>query len=224
MNRIHEYLIKRIALAMNEYQIVDLTIVAPSLEIANAISILLNAEGIDSNRIRVVNSASSGAVRFEYSNTEVLKVYEQNDDIELINNSRALSMMDNLLDILKNREDLILLRDYSQSYTVPNSVTFAGNQVELDNELRAIISRVGSYLYTNRAVTLRLVGNSSSSSAKRLEAIKTYLVNWGIDADKIEITTDESTVGSVIGLEYMNADSINLLKLDLINDGKGGGK
>ncbi len=224
LNRIHEYLIKRIALAMNEYQNVDLTIAAPSLEIANAISILLNAEGIDSNRIRVVNSASNGAVRFEYSNTEVLKVYEQNDDIELINNSRALSMMDNLLDILKNREDLILLRDYSQSYTVPNSVTFAGNQVELDNELRAIISRVGSYLYTNRAVTLRLVGNSSSSSAKRLEAIKTYLVNWGIDADKIEITTDESTVGSVIGLEYMNADSINLLKLDLINDGKGGGK
>jgi len=57
-----------------------------------------------------------------------------------------------------------------------------------------------------------------------MASIKEYLEEWGIDANRIEISTESRALDNQVNIEYLNADSINLLELDLINDGKGGGK
>ena len=54
--------------------------------------------------------------------------------------------------------------------------------------------------------------------------MKDYLVEWGIDANRIEISNESRASENQVNIEYLNADSINLLELDLIKDGKGGGK
>lgn len=57
-----------------------------------------------------------------------------------------------------------------------------------------------------------------------MKAMKDYLVEWGIDANRIEISNESTAEVNQVNIKYLNADSINLLELDLINDGKGGGK
>ena len=223
LNRVHEYLVKRIALSMSEYGGLSLTVNAPSFEIGNSIKAILYGEGIDSERI-VVNEVSGSNVEFEYSEPSLVKVYEQKDDINLVNNNIALGMMDNLMSILKQREDLLLIRDFSQSYSVPNSIQFAVNTTVLDNELQAVVSRIGSYLKSSQDVRIILSGNGNKA-AQRMNSIKSYLVEWGIDAGRIDIDNNESATNSgQIVLKYLNADAINLLEMDLINNGKGGGK
>tara|TARA_R110002124_G_scaffold274866_2_gene444929 strand:+ start:16400 stop:23569 length:7170 start_codon:yes stop_codon:yes gene_type:complete len=223
LNRVHEYLVKRIALSMSEYGGLSLTVNAPSFEIGNSIKAILYGEGIDSERI-VVNEVSGSNVEFEYSEPSLVKVYEQKDDINLVNNNIALGMMDNLMSILKQREDLLLIRDFSQSYSVPNSIQFAVNTTVLDNELQAVVSRIGSYLRSSQDVRIILSGNGNKA-AQRMNSIKSYLVEWGIDAGRIDIDNNESATNSgQIVLKYLNADAINLLEMDLINNGKGGGK
>jgi outer membrane protein OmpA-like peptidoglycan-associated protein len=144
--------------------------------------------------------------------------------VNLVTNGLALRMMDNLLDILRGREDLLLIRDYSQSYSVPNMVTFDERENELSNELQAVLSRIGSYLRNAETVRIVLHGDGSSSANSRMAIIKSYLEEWGIDAKRIEISNESQASENQVNIDYLNADSINLLELDLINDGKGGGK
>jgi type IV pilus biogenesis protein CpaD/CtpE len=133
-------------------------------------------------------------------------------------------MMDNLMNILKQREDLLLLRDFSQSYSVPNSVQFTNNTTALDNELQAVISRIGSYLRSSQEVIISLSGNGSIAT-QRISSIKDYLVEWGIDPERIETGSIQTSVkAGQISIKYLNADAINLLEMDLINNGKGGGR
>lgn len=145
LNRVHEYLVKRVSLPMKEYQNLTVQVNAPSLEIGNRVKAILYGEGIAQDRI-IVSQVSGSEVEFDYSDDSFLRIYDQRDDINLINNSLALRMMDNLMNILRQREDLLLIRDFSQSYTVPNMVTFAGSSTQLSNEVQAILSRIGSYL------------------------------------------------------------------------------
>jgi len=222
LNRIHEYLIKRIALPMKEYEELTVTVNAPTIELANRVKAILNGEGVNIERVYSTEGSGSN-VEFEYSNQSQVRIYDQTDDINLINNSLALRMMDNLLNILREREDLLLIRDFSQSYSVPNSIQFMDNRTQLSNEVQAILSRIGSYMKNARGVTLELRGDGSRKANARISAMRTYLVEWGIDGNKIEISTGINIGSNEINLEYLNADSINLLELDLINDGKGGG-
>lgn len=224
LNRVHNYLIKRAALPMMVYEELTVNVVAPSLELANQVKATMIGEGIDMNKIRITENSGSNKITFEYSHPELLKIYDQQDDQRLANNNLANRMMDNLLDILRTREDLLLIRDFSQSYSVPNSIEFQGNATVLDNELQAILSRIGSYLRNFENARIKLSGNDSRS-AERMTSIKQYLVEWGINTGRIDI--DNNTSGSQPGhidIEYLNADAINLLEMDLINDGKGGGK
>ncbi len=225
LNDVHDYLVRRVAFALAFYPQMDIVITAPNSDLAGNVVAILNSEGIDTERISTEIDESSKKVVFGYSNNnELVNVYEQNDDVKLVNNRVALSMMDNLLNILREREDLILLRDFSQSYSVPNSIKFSGNTTNLSNETQAILSRVGSYLKNTRAVTLKLSSDGSQRADLRLKAIKAYLTDWGLNSNRIEISSSANSNKDQIILDYMNADSINLLELDLINDGKGGGK
>jgi|TARA_R100001509_G_scaffold165738_4_gene149483 uncharacterized repeat protein (TIGR01451 family) len=223
LNQVHEYLVKRISLTMKEYQVVSLELSVPSIEVGNTIKSILVSEGVDLNRISVVEKTGN-KVEFGYSNQSLLRIYDQRDDINLSTNSLALRMMDNMIDILREREDLLLIRDYSQSYSVPNMVTFDDRGSQLSNEVQAILSRIGSYLRNAETVRIVLHGDGSSSSNTRMASIKEYLEEWGIDANRIEISTESRALDNQVNIEYLNADSINLLELDLINDGKGGGK
>lgn len=223
LNRVHEYLVKRVSLPMKEYQNLTVQINAPSLEIGNRVKAILYGEGIAQDRI-IVTQISGSEVEFDYSDNSLLRIYDQKDDINLINNSLALRMMDNLMNILRQREDLLLIRDFSQSYTVPNMITFAGSSTELSNEVQAILSRIGSYLKNSVSVRIAITGDGSQASSSRLKAMKDYLIEWGIDASRIEISNESRASENQVNIEYLNADSINLLELDLIKDGKGGGK
>ena len=223
LNRVHEYLVRRVSLPMKEYQNLTVQINAPSLEIGNRVKAILYGEGIAQDRI-IVSQVSETEVTFGYSDDSLLRIYDQKDDINLINNSLALRMMDNLMNILRQREDLLLIRDFSQSYTVPNMVKFAGSSTQLSNEVQAILSRIGSYLKNSVSVRIAITGDGSRASSSRLKAMKDYLVEWGIDANRIEISNESRASENQVNIEYLNADSINLLELDLINDGKGGGK
>jgi outer membrane protein OmpA-like peptidoglycan-associated protein len=223
LNRVHEYLVKRVSLPMKEYQNLTVQVNAPSLEIGNRVKAILYGEGIAQDRI-IVSQVSGSEVEFDYSDDSFLRIYDQRDDINLINNSLALRMMDNLMNILRQREDLLLIRDFSQSYTVPNMVTFAGSSTQLSNEVQAILSRIGSYLKNSVSVRIAISGDGSRASSSRLKAMKDYLVEWGIDANRIEISNESTAEVNQVNIKYLNADSINLLELDLINDGKGGGK
>ncbi|MEP1150603.1 MAG: OmpA family protein [Balneola sp.] len=223
LNRVHEYLVKRIALPMHEYEGLSLTINAPSFDVGNRVASILYGEGVGMDRVEVVESSGSNVV-FDYSEPSLVNIYEQKDDINLANNNLALSMMDNLMTILKEREDLLLIRDYSQSYSVPNSIQFNGNEKVLSNELQGILSRVGSYLKNTSFVTIELNGDGSAVSNTRIEAIKKYLSDWGIDADRIKQGNVNISNSTQISIKYLNADSINLLEMDLINNGTGGGR
>jgi uncharacterized repeat protein (TIGR01451 family) len=223
LNEVHEYLVKRVSLPMKEYQDLTVTVNAPTLEVGNRVKALIYGEGIDQNRI-FVSQISGSKVEFEYSDPSLLRVYDQRDDVNLVTNGLALRMMDNLLDILRGREDLLLIRDYSQSYSVPNMVTFDERENELSNELQAVLSRIGSYLRNAETVRIVLHGDGSSSANSRMAIIKSYLEEWGIDAKRIEISNESQASENQVNIDYLNADSINLLELDLINDGKGGGK
>ncbi len=224
LNQVHDYLVRRISLPMKEYGSLTLDVTAPTIELANQVKGILVGEGIDMDRINIVEGAS-GTVTFAYSEPQLLNIYDQRDDVNLVNNDLALRMMDNLLDILRNREDLLLIRDFSQSYSVPNSVQFTGTGTSLDNELQAIMSRIGSYLRNFADVRIALSGNGTQRSNARMAAMKDYLLEWGIDADRIDIETESAQAESnEINIDYLNADSINLLEMDLINNGRGGGK
>jgi len=224
LNRVQDYLVRRIALPMKEYQNLNVTVSAPTMTIANQIKGILVGEGINMDRVMIAEIGGN-KVEFDYSQPELLSIYDQQDDMNLVSNGLGLRMMDNLLDILRNREDLLLIRDFSQSYSVPNSVQFDGNVSSLSNELQGIMSRIGSYLRNSRGVRVELSADGSRRALQRMTALKDYLVEWGIDAERISISeASNSDSSNKINIDYLNADSINLLEMDLINDGKGGGK
>lgn len=232
LNEVQLYFIQRIATAMKEYNNVKVRIELPVDErLANLSFDILdrfNAAGIPNNRVEIYggNSIGSDEVNFSYLQADELKIIDQKDDVKFANNSTAITLMKDLLEVINAREDYELLRDRSQTYTVPDRLYFGDRQSGLDNETEAVVSRVGSYLRSNEYVNLELRGTGTSLDIRRVNAIKEYLINWGISGDRIKIMSDTAkATGELIHFEYRNADKINLLRLpqNLKDDNQRGG-
>lgn len=225
LNSVHKYLVSRVALSMRAYEQLSVEVTAPTAALATTILAQLVSEGINEDRVQITTKTGINKVNFEYSIPGLVNIYDQEDDIRLVGNNVAAGMMENLLNILRAREDLILVKDLVRSYSVPVTVKFERNIVQLSNETQAIMSRIGSYLKGSDYVVLELSGNGSANANRRINEMRTYLLKWGIDASKIKISSDKQTTDSeTIHVKYLNADAINLINLDLIKDGSGGGR
>lgn len=215
LNGVHEYFLDRIALALTEYAETAVKFEVPTRALGSMITDQLVARGIEADRVSYElgnNDSDDLTVNISYTNENALFIYEQTDDIKFASNREALGMMENLLEILKTREDYELLRDYSRTYTVPDHISFLANDVELGNETQAVLSRIGSYLRNLPDVTIRLVHSGSDTNKKRVQAIRDYMIEWGVDGAKIEVMIDTDASSNRIDIEYMNADLINLLE------------
>ncbi|MEO1021086.1 MAG: OmpA family protein [Bacteroidota bacterium] len=219
LDPVNVYLLERIAMAMVQFFNVQVTVALPDNEFAQAraqvITDALQFGGITGERVNVQlrDDLRPHQVLFAYTNVEQLNVVEQNDDIKFENNSLATSMMNNLLDILKTREDYLLLLDMSQTYVVPDRINFSGNSSALSNETQAVLSRVGSYMRSNRPVRIELKGAGNAIDGARMQAIRDYLIAWGIPEYNVTITSGQADLnGQVIHIKYLNADSIRLLE------------
>lgn len=228
LNEIQLYYIQRIAIAMKEYENVTVRVSLPVDErLANVSFEMLDAfnlAGIPNNRIEIYGGNANGLdeVIFKYEQAEELTVVDQNDDVKFANNSTAITLMKDLLEVINARDDYELLRDRSQTYTVPDRLYFATRISTLDNETEAVVSRIGSYLRSNENVYLELRGTGTSYDTRRANSIKEYLIKWGISGDRLRIMESKANeVGELIHFEYRNADKINLLRLpENLKDGK----
>ena len=222
LNAVHEYMLERIVMMMTELEQVKLEIASSNQAVVNFITAKLNDAGIVPSRINVIDGPGN-QVSFSYTNQQELVIYDQNDDVELAGNDIALSAMNNLLSMLKNRDDAILLRQETENFVVPGNVIFESGSSELSLENRAVMSRVGSYLLTLRGADLEIVSNGSEPGLNKARNIKDYLVEWGISDDRINIvSSDEGTVNE-LKLNYLVPDAINLETIwDVINYQAGG--
>ena len=226
LSPINSYMIERIAIALKEYTEVDVTVgIADSPEFEN-ISELIEAEfifnGIYDDRISFskTTGANPFVVSLTYTKPQLLEIIDQSDDVKFKGDKKALSMMHNLLDVLKGRDDYTLLRDFSQTYVVPDRIKYEARSSKLSNENQAILSRIGSYLRNSQGVYLELKADGSSTGVKRMKAIKDYLVNWGIPEGRISISEMVSGLDSNrVMFKYLKADSINLLDIDILYRG-----
>ncbi len=220
LNEVQMYYIQRIAMALKEYQNAKVRITLPVDERLANLSFdlldLFNVAGIPNSRVEIYGENENGPdeVKFEYLQANEFKVIEQSDDVKFANNAKAITLMKDLLVVLNAREDYELLRDRSQTYTVPDRLYFGVRNTVLDNETEAAVSRVGSYLRSNESVYLELRGTGTSFDSRRANSIKEYLINWGISGDRIRIMNSSANeTGEMIHFEYRNADKINLLRL-----------
>lgn len=226
LSDINSYMIERVGIALAEFTEVDITVsIAESAEYDN-IKELIEAElifnSVAINRIHFTKSTSSNpfVIELSYSKPQLLEIIAQSDDVKFKGNKKALGMMQNMLETLKGRSDYSLLRDFSQSYVVPDRIFYDSKTSQLSNENQAILSRVGSYLRDNQAAFLELTTNGSALGAQRIKAIKAYLVTWGIEEDRIsvnEISTHDDN--ERVMFKYLKADSINLLDIDILYRG-----
>ncbi len=226
LSPINSYMIERIAISLKEYTEVDVTVsIADSPEFEN-ISQLIEAEfifnGIYDNRVSFekTTGANPFVVSLTYTKPQLLEIIEQSDDVKFKGDKKAFSMMQNLLDVLKKRDDYTLLRDFSQTYVVPDRIRYEARISELSNENQAILSRIGSYLRNSQGVYLELRADGSGTGASRMKAIKDYLVNWGISEGRISISEMGSGLDSNrVLFKYLKADAINLLDIDILYRG-----
>jgi len=225
---LNKYIIQRIAIALREYPAVNVTIGLPNDQrfntLQDAILTELTNHGADITRFMFTRGTSgdNNTVRFDYSSSEHLEFFSQQDDIKFRNNRTIPALIESLLNILNSREDYELIHDLSQSYVVPDRVNFRPGTAELDNETQAVLSRIGSYLRNNESVYLELIGDGSRIEERRMKAMLQYLVNWGVEPTRI--TSSRSTIdtqGKSIRIEYRNADSINLRNIEFLNRGRG---
>ena len=220
ISEIQEFYFKRIAIALQEYPAAKVNITLPVDERLALLSFdildYFSAMGISGEQVRVYGNENNGPneVVFSYENANDLKLFDQNDDVKFANNSQAITLMKDLLRVIEARDDYELLRDRSQTYTVPDRLYFAQRTWELNNETEAVVSRIGSYLRSNDKVYLELRGTGTSLDRRRSDSIKEYLIEWGISADRLLILDSKvSESGEMIHFEYRNADKINLLRL-----------
>ncbi len=220
INEVQMYYIQRISIAMKEYKNIKVRIALPVDErLANLSFDLLdmfNAAGIPNSRVEIYGGSTNGPdeVKFSYLQADEIKVVDQNDDVKFANNAKAITLMKDLLTVINAREDYELLRDRSQTYTVPDRLYFVASQSALDNETEAVLSRVGSYLRSNENVYLELRGTGTNFDSRRANSIKEYLINWGISGDRVRIINSVANEsGEMIHFEYKKADKINLLRL-----------
>lgn len=221
---LNKYMIQRIAIALREYPGVNVTIGLPNDlrfgTLQDAILTELTNHGADITRFMFSRGTSgdSKTVRFDYSSSEHLEFFSQQDDVKFRNNRAIPALIESLLSILNSRDDYELIHDLSQSYVVPDRVNFTPGSSVLDNETQAVLSRIGSYLRNNESVYLELIGDGSRIEERRMKAMLEYLVDWGVEPTKI--TTSRSTIntqGKSIRIEYRNADSINLRNIEFLN-------
>lgn len=225
---LNRYLIERIAIAMSQYPKIEVNIALPNDERFEILQTTILAEltfhEADINRFRFTRGANTkpNTVTFAYSNSELLDMYEQRDDLKFNNNSEIPELIESLLNVLKSREDYELIHDMSQSYVVPDRANFEVGSTIISNETQAVLSRIGSYLRNNEFVYLELRGDGSSRDRNRVSAMKDYLVNWGIDGKRVVFVNDDvDTEGKSIRIKYRNADSINLLNVDFLDENGG---
>lgn len=228
---LNRYMIERIAIAMSQYPKIEVNIALPNDERFEVLQTTILAEltfhEADINRFRFTRGANTkpNTVTFAYSNSELLDMYEQSDDLKFKNNSEIPELIESLLNVLKSRDDYELIHDMSQSYVVPDRANFEVGSTVITNETQAVLSRIGSYLRNNEFVYLELRGNGSSRDRNRVSAMKDYLVNWGIDGKRVVFVNDDvDTEGKSIRIKYRNADSINLLNVDFLDESKGGNR
>ncbi|MFV1884649.1 MAG: OmpA family protein [Balneola sp.] len=228
LSYLNKYILQRIAMTMKQYPSVVVTIGLPNDARFNTLqSVILDElsnHGADIMRFMFTRGASGDAttVRFDYRNAENLTFIDQRDDVKFANNKEVPALLESLLEVLNSREDYALINDLSQSYVVPDRVNFTPGKAQLDNETQAVLSRIGSYLRNNPSVYLELIGDGSAIEARRMKAMLDYLVDWGIQPNRI--TTSRSTInteGKSIRIEYRNADSINLRNIEFLNRERG---
>ncbi len=228
LSYLNNYILQRIAMTMKQYPSVVVTVGLPNDQRFNTLQDVILQElsnhGADIMRFMLTRGASGDAntVRFDYRNAENLIFIDQRDDVKFANNSEVPLLLESLLGVLNSREDYELIHDLSQSYVVPDRVNFTPRSAQLDNETQAVLSRIGSYLRNNESVYLELIGDGSDIEARRMKAMLDYLVDWGIQPNRI--TTSRSTInteGKSIRIEYRNADSINLRNIEFLNKDRG---
>ncbi len=226
LSPINSYMLERIAIALTEYFEIDLTVHISKQSDFENIKELIAAEmvfnGIDEDRVRFVESdhANPMVVNFDYTKPQLLEIIEQSDDVKFKGDEQAYGMMMNMLDVLKKRDDYILLRDLSQTYVVPDRMEYGARNTTLSNENQAILSRIGSYLRNNRGASLELRADGSRLGQQRMAGIKDYLVKWGIVEHRISISNYTSGLdNSKVLFKYLRADSINLLDIDILYKG-----
>ncbi|MFA5667605.1 MAG: OmpA family protein [Balneolaceae bacterium] len=226
LSPINSYMIERVGIALAEFVEVDITVsIAESAEFEN-IKELMEAElifnGISVDRISFAKSSGSNpfVVELSYSKPQLLEIIAQSDDVKFKGNKKALGMMQNMLATLKGRDDYSLLRDFSQTYVVPDRIFYDSKTSLLSNENQAILSRVGSYLRDNQVAFLELTSNGSALGTKRVKAITDYLVAWGIEEGRISINEHSTHDDNErVMFKYLKADSINLLDIDILYRG-----
>lgn len=218
---LNKYLIERIAVAMEQYPDISVTIKLPNDQRYNALqnSILNQLSALNANVTQFMfvrgGTNSTDEINFEYQKANLLRIFEQNDDVKFRGRQDIHELTVSLLELLRSREDYDLLHDFSQSYVVPDRITinsFINGQ--LSNESQAVTSRIGSYLVNYRGSYIELRGDGSARDQHRMEVIRDYMIEWGIEASRIVIGVDTAdTNGEFIKVEYKRADAINLLNI-----------
>ncbi len=230
LNYLNRYMIERISIAMEKYPEIGVRISLPAdnrfIDLQQQILEDLETAGADINRYMFARGVqgNQNTIQISYQRDQLLQLFEQQDDVKFLNNSEVPELIESLLRILKSREDYELIQDLSQSYIVPDRVNFTEIGYLLDNESQAVVSRIGSYLRNNTGVYVALHGDGSQRDQSRMEEMRRYLEEWGIDGDRVVISEKTvNTEGTAIRVEYMNADSINLLNVKSLNLRPGSG-
>ncbi|MCG8372047.1 MAG: hypothetical protein MI700_00855, partial [Balneolales bacterium] len=224
LNYLNQYLVQRIGIALSKYPQIAVRISIPADDrfplLQQQILEELAKEDSDVNRYMFMRGVQGdqNVIRVDYFNADHLVMMEQQDDIKFVNNNRVPELLENMLRVLKSREDYELIHDLSQSYVVPDRVNFMRRDAMLDNESQAVMSRIGSYLRNNPEVYLELSGDGTQRDRERMYNMVDYLEDWGVDVNRILISKiTVVTDGTAIRVEYKNADSINLLNIESLN-------
>jgi len=208
LNAVHKFMADRLAITLDEYEDINLTLTSTDTAFASQISDKLWAADIESARVTIDASGNNDQVQLGYTNDDQLAIYNQQDDLRLADNELARSMMDNLLTLLKKREDYLLLREPVNNKQVPDRIQFGNGTTNLGSEREAVLSRIGSYLKEFSDITLEISANSTELSDERMQTIQEYLVEWGIPGSRISTTTNENIDNSEIRFDYRDTGNV----------------
>lgn len=202
--------------------------------IAKLRSHLIDA-GIDSTRITKKTSAipedsrtndfsaeARRAIYLDFEPASVVTIVEQKDPIEGWASNEVPKSVVRMVQIQRFRNDIRLLSQGFDPNIVPSSVHFAFAAANLDHRTRGVLARVGNYLMNHPEVRLELIGRSDSETRfelneywaqRRSEAVKQYLIDWGIAEERIQMGT---TITSPKQKEETEMDKAKNRRVDFI--------
>ena len=172
----------------------------------NAVYTLMKKQAIDSSRIQTEIIESDGMDEIE--NIHYLKVtilpegsVEYNEELSYNNKTEEIENEELELGLAQVKQMITNIKDWKLSEknvtkipALPSSIHFPYRDYQLDNISKGLLSRVGKFMEEQPKAKLELYGynqpdENRENAHKRSKAVYDYLLNWGISANRISIST-----------------------------------